>query len=89
MLPNDETLLKFPCAFPIKVMGPDERAIRDVLENVLDEHAPGLQDGAISLRASSKGRFVSVTVTVQAQSKKQLDAIYQALSSSEHILVVL
>ena len=86
---NDDTLLEFPCAFPIKVMGSDENAIRGVLDNVLEEYAPGLQDGDISLRAGSKGRFVSVTVTVQAQSKKQLDAIYQALSSSEHILVVL
>ncbi|RUM94984.1 MAG: DUF493 domain-containing protein [Thiothrix sp.] len=86
---NSDTLLEFPCAFPIKVMGPDPKAMRRILDKVLSEHAPGTSEENISLRASSKGRFVSITVTIDAQSKNQLDTIYQALSSSEHILVVL
>jgi len=85
----NDTLLEFPCAFPIKVMGPDPRAIRKVLDNVLSEHAPNTREEDITLRASSKGRFVSITATVRAHSKTQLNSIYQALSSSEHILVVL
>jgi putative lipoic acid-binding regulatory protein len=86
---ESDTLLEFPCAFPIKVMGPDPEAIRKVLDDVLREHAPDTAEKSISLRKSSKGRFVSITATVQAHSKTQLDSIYQALSSSEHILVVL
>jgi putative lipoic acid-binding regulatory protein len=85
---DSDTLLEFPCSFPIKVMGPDPKAIRTVLDQVLREYAPDSEE-SISLRESSKGRFVSITVTIEAHSKTQLDSIYQALSSSEHILVVL
>jgi len=86
---DSDTLLEFPCSFPIKVMGPDPKAIRKVLDQVLREYAPNTGEESISLRESSKGRFVSITVTIEAHSKTQLDSIYHALSSSEHILVVL
>ena len=85
---DSDTLLEFPCSFPIKVMGPDPKAIRKVLDQVLIEHASDNEE-SISLRASSKGRFVSITVTIEAHSKTQLDSIYRALSSSDHILVTL
>ena len=85
---DSDTLLEFPCSFPIKVMGPDAKAIRKVLDQVLREYAPDSEE-SISLRESSKGRFVSITVTIEAHSQTQLDSIYQALSSSEHILVTL
>ena len=86
---DSDTLLEFPCSFPIKVMGPDPIAIRKVLDQVLNEHAPDTGEESISLHASSKGRFVSITVTIEAHSKTQLDSIYRALSSSDHILVTL
>jgi putative lipoic acid-binding regulatory protein len=86
---DSDTLLEFPCSFPIKVMGPDPQAIRAVLDKVLGEHAPNTAEENISLRASSKGRFVSITATIQAHSKSQLDTIYRELTASEHILVVL
>ncbi len=75
--------------FPIKVMGSEESAIRKVLNKVLREYAPDTSQESLSLHASRKGRFISITATIQAQSKTQLDNIYQALSASEHILVVL
>ena len=86
---DSDTLLEFPCSFPIKVMGPDPKAIRKVLDQVLHEHAPDTGEENITLRTSSKGQFVSITVTIEAHSKTQLDTIYRALSSSEHILVTL
>lgn len=86
---DTDTLLDFPCFFPIKVMGSDPQAIREVLDRVLGEHAPNTPDENIVIRASSKGRFVSITATIQAYSKNQLDSIYRELTASEHILVVL
>ena len=87
--PEQETLLEFPCDFPIKAMG----AVRDDFDALVVElvrrHAPDLAGNAVRLSHSSAGRFVSVTVTVRATSKDQLDNIYRELTACEHIAMVL
>ena len=84
-----ETLLEFPCAFPIKIMGArvDDFA-QTVLEVVL-RHAPDFDAAAMQMRPSSKGNYLSITCTVNATSQAQLDALYVELSSHPLVKVVL
>lgn len=82
---TEETLLEFPCQFPIKAMGKacDEFEIA-VLE-IFKRHVPDLAEDAIKQRPSGKGNYLAITVTINATSKAQLDAIYMDLTACEHV----
>lgn len=78
-----ETLLEFPCRFPIKAMGRADSGLETVVIEIIERHTPGIDETAVSVRSSRGGKWVSVTVLIEAQSKPQLDAIYQDLSAHE------
>lgn len=89
MSEDQDTLLQFPCEFPIKVFGKADCNLDAVVFSLVREHVPDLGEGAIRSRASSAGRYHSVTVIINAQSKAQLDAIYRSLTASEHVIMAL
>jgi uncharacterized protein len=78
-----ETLLTFPCRFPIKAMGPAGRGLEAVVVEIVSRHAEGVDETAITVRESRGGKWIAVTLTIEAHSKPQLDAIYQELSAHE------
>ena len=84
-----DDLFRFPCEFPIKVMGRDSEAFRSLTLAIVERHAGPLDAERISQRPSSKGKFLALTYTIEAQSRAQLDAIYQDLTSSGVVLVAL
>lgn len=86
---NANSLLEFPCEFPIKMMGHDSEAFHAAARAIIEQHAGVIDDDAIRLAASRNGRFVSMTVTIQAESQQQLDAIYVDLTANDEILVAL
>lgn len=87
--PHDETLFEFPCDFPVKVMGRDFEQMHTILLEVLTRHAhPDFME-SLKKQDSSSGKYTSLTVTVTADSKEQLDNIYRELTASDHILVAL
>lgn len=85
----DESPLRFPCAFPIKAMGRAEHDIAALVLAIVRRHAPALGDDALTTRPSSGGKWLAVTVVVQAESRAQLDAIYQDLTGHAQIAYVL
>ena len=85
----EETLLEFPCRFPIKMMGRDGDTFRQVAIDLVESHTGKIPEDAISESQSRKGNFLSITVTIDAESQQQLDNIYQALCDHEDILVAL
>jgi putative lipoic acid-binding regulatory protein len=82
-----DELLDFPCQFPFKVLGVADDALADQVIAVLQQHAPG--DYSPSIKPSSKGNYLSVTVTVTATSKEHLETMYSALGQIELVRVVL
>lgn len=84
-----EQLLDFPVDFPIKVMGrrTDEFA-REVIDRVL-AHQPDFDPSGVEMRASSGGAWLSLTVVVSAQSRAQLQALYEDLARHPLVKVVL
>lgn len=86
---DQETLLEFPCAFPLKIMGKAEDALAQVVLEIVTRHAPDFDGAAMEMRASSGGKYVSLTCTVTATSKPQLDALYRELSGHPLVKVVL
>ena len=86
---DQETLLEFPCDFPIKVMGKNHVDFEITVMAILNKHVPNLAEGAFQSRPSSGGKYISITVTIQAESKDQLDNIYRELSGHELVLMAL
>lgn len=81
--------LVFPMDFPIKVMGLNDLDFEPAVVAVVLSHAPDLDLGLVEARQSRGGKYLSLTLTVRAQSRPQLDAIYLALTSHPLVKVVL
>ena len=86
---NDETLLEFPCDFPIKIMGRESAEFRALARSLVEKHTGPLADDAIYTTLSRNDSFVSVTITVNAQSQQQLDDIYHEITSHDDVLMAL
>jgi uncharacterized protein len=84
-----ESLLEFPCDFPVKMMGRDTPEFHASVRALVEKHTGPIDDGAIHTALSRNGRFVSITVTVRARSKQQLDDIYRDLSAHDDVLMAL
>jgi putative lipoic acid-binding regulatory protein len=82
---ENPTLLEFPCDFPIKTMGRNTTGFRDTVVGLVERHVGQIDEDAIRTAVSRKGNFLSVTITVTAQSQAQLDAIYQDLSDHDDV----
>ncbi|MEZ0237173.1 MAG: YbeD family protein [Methylophilaceae bacterium] len=90
MAENDkDTLLEFPCEFPLKVMGATQDGFAEEIRRVVSIHIPDFDAARMEMRASSGGNYISLTCTVTATSKEQLDNLYRALTSHPMVKVVL
>jgi len=88
---NEENpeLLQFPCQFPIKAMGRHDDQFAALVTDIVSKHTGPLESHQVHVNGSKTGRFLSVTVTIEAQSKAQLDAIYMDLSGNKAVLMAL
>lgn len=86
---SEETLLKFPCRFPIKAMGKSDVEFDLLVLDIIQQHATAPEKTKMKSRPSQNGKYIAVTVHIEATSKTQLDAIYQALSAHPLVLVAL
>ncbi len=86
---NTESILAFPCAFPIKVMGLTQPGFAQAVVGVVKRHAPDFDPGTVEMRSSREGKYLSVTVTVNATSREQLDELYRELCDHPMVTMVL
>jgi len=86
---EEETLLEFPCQFAIKAFGLSCNELEIAVQEIVNCHVDDLADDAMKQNASKKGKYTSITVTITATSKKQIDAIYIDLTACEHVVMAL
>jgi uncharacterized protein len=86
---QDESLLTFPCVFPIKVMGRREDGFAQTVVEIVQRHAADFHAGTMEMRSSKNARYLSLTVTLNARSREQLDALYSELSRHPMVIMVL
>jgi putative lipoic acid-binding regulatory protein len=86
---SDESVMTFPCSFPIKLMGRESAVFRQTARELVEKHTGPLEDGAIESSLSRNGRFVSVTITVVAESREQLDNIYRDATAHDDVIMAL
>ena len=86
---SEDSLLEFPCDFPLKIMGERRDDFTQTVVGIVLRHAPDFRAETVEMRVSSTGKYLSVTCTVRAESRAQLDALYRELSGHPMVKVVL
>ncbi len=86
---QDDSCFTFPCEFPIKAMGKTDEALEVAVMEIINRHVDDIKEGAVSFNSSKGGKYTSITITIQAESKAQLDAIYMDLTAHELVLYAL
>jgi putative lipoic acid-binding regulatory protein len=86
---SDDSVMTFPCSFPIKLMGRETDEFRQTARELVEKHTGPLDDDAIESALSRNGRFVSVTITVIAESREQLDNIYRDATAHDDVIMAL
>jgi putative lipoic acid-binding regulatory protein len=89
MLNPADSLIEYPCDFPIKIMGAMQDAFAQTMVDVVSSYDAEFHAGKLEMRPSTKGNYVSLTVTVRATRREQLDKLYRALSSHPMVKMVL
>ena len=84
-----DSLIEYPSAFPIKVMGAQVDGFIDAVVAIAQRFDPGFDPTSVTTRESRGGRWLGVTVTVTATSREQLDELYRTLSTHPLVKVVL
>jgi putative lipoic acid-binding regulatory protein len=74
-------LIDFPCDFPIKVMGEMQDGFADTITGLIQSVQPTFSAANIEMRASSGGKYISLTCHVHVASQDQLDAVYRLISA--------
>ena len=86
---NEESLISYPTDFPIKVMGKKEGRFAHGVLTIVRKHAPDFDAATMELRPSRQGTYLSVTCTIRATSREQLDTLYRALTGHPLVKIVL
>lgn len=84
-----QTLLEFPCDFPLKIMGANLEEFAQAIATVVIKHAPDFDADTMEMRPSKAGNYLSLTCTIRAVSQQQLDALYRELTAHPMVKVVL
>ena len=86
---DEESLMEFPCNFPIKAMGKAGNDFDALVVSIVRRHSPDIIEGAVKTRLSKGGKYLSVTVTINAQNREQLDNIYLDLTADQRVIMAL
>ena len=78
---------QFPCDYEIKAMGLDDGNFHEVVIQIIRRHSADIRDDSLRQRASRGGKYVSVSIVIEAQSREQLDAIYDDLTAHDKVLM--
>lgn len=87
--PTTQDIFNFPCEFPIKAIGKDNNDFQQLVLSLIQKHIEQIHPKQISIKPSSNGKFLSVTVRILATSKPQLDTIYTDLNNHDAVLYTL
>ena len=85
----EQSLIEYPCDFPIKILGATQAGFAQAVLDIVHRHAPDFDGGTLSIRASKRGKYLSVTCVIRATSREQLDRLYRDLCDHPMVAMVL
>ena len=86
---ESESLIEYPCDFPIKVLGRMQAGFAQAVLAVVHAHAPDFDGSTMEMKTSRQGKYLSVTCVIRATSRQQLDQLYRALCDHPMVVMVL
>ena len=86
---DSDTLIEYPCDFPIKVLGRTQAGFAQTVLEIVRAHAPDFDGSTIDMKSSKQGKYLSVTCVIRATSREQLDNLYRALCDHPMVVMVL
>jgi putative lipoic acid-binding regulatory protein len=84
-----DSLIEYPVEFPVKVMGKTQPGFAQQMLAIVKRHAPDFEESTVGMRPSREGKYLSLTFTIRATSREQLDALYQELSDHPMVQMAL
>jgi len=87
--PTTDSLIEYPCLFPIKVMGANVDGFAAAMMDIASQFDPDFDRSSVELRESKGGKFLGVTLAFRATSRAQLDDVYRALTSHPMVKIAL
>lgn len=88
-MPDLDSVIEYPLDFPIKVMGLNRPDFKPAMIAIFRRHAPDFDDAYIETRSSREAKYISLTMTINAVSRAQLDALYGELSDHPMVTMAL
>ena len=85
----EASTLEFPCEFPLKIMGLTQPGFAQAVIEVVRRHAPDFDPATVEMRASREAKYLSITTTINAISREQLDELYRELCDHPMVSMVL
>ncbi len=89
MAVETESLIEYPCEFPIKILGRTQAGFAQAVLEVVRAHAPEFDGTTMEMKTSKRGKYLSVTCTIRATSRRQLDELYRELCGHPMVVMVL
>jgi putative lipoic acid-binding regulatory protein len=89
MIDPKDSLIEYPCDFPLKVFGEAKPGFAQAVAIVVQKHAPDFKSESIEMRSSSNAKYISLTCNIRATSREQLDNLYRDLTSHPMVKMVL
>ena len=86
---SGKSLIEYPSAFPIKVMGVNEEGFAEAIVSIARHFDPAFDAATVESRPSKAGNYLGLTITVNATSREQLDELYRTLSTHPLVRYVL
>jgi putative lipoic acid-binding regulatory protein len=86
---DGDELLKFPVAYPIKVVGRRSEQLRASIDAIVRAHVPDLDESQVTERASNQAHFLSITYTINARSREQIVALATALQANKDVIMLI
>ncbi len=80
-IPPEQSLIKYPSLFPIKVLGAKVEGFEAAIVHVARQFDPTFDPATIAKKDSSGGNYLGLTITITATSREQLDELYRTLST--------
>jgi putative lipoic acid-binding regulatory protein len=86
---EDAPKIEFPCLYPIKIIGFAESDFQTTVVEIVERHTGKITAELIKVRQSSQQQYLSVTITIAATGKDQLENIFSDLKRVDSVKLVL
>lgn len=83
------SVYEFPCDYPIKVFGMAGEKFEKGVLAIIKKHVKKLDPKQIKKKLSSGEKYLSMTITIFAESQKIVESIYKDLKKNKSVLMVL